>query len=274
MGDRAAAVGGEVLTIYAGMGGWTFAPWRETFYPAGLPHARELEYASRQVSAIEVNGTFYRTQSPSTFAKWRDETPDDFVFTLKAPRYTTHRRVLAEAGEGVKRFVESGIAELGQKLGPLLWSFPPTKAFDAADFERFLELLPRDVKGLRLRHALDVRHESFMTPAFVELAREYGAAVVYSETEDYESCADVTTDFVYARLKRCASAVKTGYRMPALETWAARVKRWADGGEPEDLPRVASGKAKKQKRDVFVFFIAGAKERAPAAAGALLALLR
>jgi uncharacterized protein YecE (DUF72 family) len=261
------------MTVYVGMGGWTYEPWRETFYPEDLTHARELEYASRQVTAIEVNGTFYRTQTPSTFAKWRDATPDGFVFTLKAPRYTSQRRVLAEAGEGIQRFVTSGITELGAKLGAILWSFAPTKRFDAQDFEAFLKMLPRETKRGPLRHALDVRHETFMTAEFVDLARAYGAAIVYSDTEGFPSCADITADFVYARLKRCESAVKTGYRKPALEQWAKRVALWAKGGEPEDLPRAGIDRAKKAQRDVFVFFISGAKERAPEAARTLIRLL-
>ncbi len=164
--------------IRAGIGGWTFEPWRKSFYPSGLPHARELEYASRQLTSIEVNGTFYRTQTADTFRKWAQETPDDFVFTLKAPRYATNKRVLAEAGSSIERFVESGLHELGDKLGPILWQFTPTKKFDADDFAAFLALLPEDAKGRKLRHALEVRHESFKTPEFIEMASKAGAAIV------------------------------------------------------------------------------------------------
>ena len=265
---------GEVLSkIYVGIGGWTFAPWRETFYPEDLPKARELEYASRNVTAIEVNGTFYRTQTAATFAKWRDETPPGFVFSLKAPRYTTHRKTLADAGEGIARFIGSGIDELGEKLGPILWSFPPFRKFDAAEMEAFLEALPASVGEQPLRHVLDVRHETFVTPEFVELAARRGAVIAYSDTDTFSSAADVTGDFVYARLKRCVSEVKTGYPKPALEEWAQRARAWASGGEPADLPRVGKSAAKKSPRDVFVFFISGAKERAPAAARELIALL-
>ena len=259
--------------IRVGMGGWTYEPWRETFYPQDVPKARELEYASRQVSAIEVNGTFYRTQTPPVFAKWRDATPDDFVFSLKAPRYTTQRKVLREGGAGIERFIQSGLAELREKLGPILWSFAPSKRYEPEDFEAFLKLLPGDIGGSRLRHALDVRHESFANSDFIALARRYGAATVFSDTDDYPSFADVTADFVYARLKRTVASVETGYRTEALDAWAGRARTWAQGMEPADLPRIDKTQGASQPRDVFVFFIAGAKERAPAAARALLTLL-
>ena len=255
------------------MGGWTYEPWRETFYPEDVPQARELEYASRQVTAIEVNGTFYRTQTPAVFAKWRDSTPDDFVFSLKAPRYTTQRKVLREAGAGIERFIESGLAELGEKLGPILWSFAPTKRYEPEDFEAFLKLLPGEIRGRRLRHALDVRHESFANRDFIALARRYRAATVFSDTDDYPSFADVTADFVYARLKRTVASVKTGYRKQALDEWARRARTWAQGFDPADLPRIDKMRGTSRPRDVFVFFIAGAKERAPAAARELLARL-
>jgi len=159
--------------IRVGVGGWTFEPWRDNFYPKGWPAARELEYASRKLTAIEVNGTYYSTQKPETFAKWREQTPEGFVFSLKANRFATNRRVLAEAGESIERFVNSGIAELGPKLGPIVWQFAPTKRFDAVDFEAFLQLLPAAVGGVPLRHVLDVRHETFKTPAYLALARRH-----------------------------------------------------------------------------------------------------
>ena len=158
-------------SIRVGIGGWTFEPWRNNFYPAGWPHARELEYASQRLTAIEVNGTYYSSQKPATFAKWRDETPADFVFSLKASRFATNRRVLAEAGESVQRFVHSGIAELAHKLGPIVWQFAPTKVFDPADFEAFLKLLPAQADGVALRHVLDVRHASFKCPEYLALAQ-------------------------------------------------------------------------------------------------------
>jgi uncharacterized protein YecE (DUF72 family) len=238
--------------IHVGVGGWTFEPWRNNFYPAGLAQSRELHYASRQLTAIEVNGTFYRTQLPGTFAKWRDETPEGFVFTLKAPRYATNRKVLADAGESIGRFVESGIGALGDRLGPILWQLAPTKRFDAADLEGFLALLP---KGLR--HALEVRHESFACDEYLELARRFGVATVYTDSEDYPNITDITGDFVYARLMRSQPRLRTGYTQAELGRWAARARDWADGN-----------------RDVFIFFIDGAKERAPGAALALIGLLR
>ncbi len=257
--------------IRVGTGGWTYAPWRNNFYPAGLPHSQELAYASRQLSAIEVNGTYYSTFKPASFAKWRDESPEGFVFSLKASRFATNRRVLAEAGESITRFVGSGISELGGKLGPIVWQFMPTKAFDAGDFEAFLALLPKKVDGLALRHVLDVRHPSFLSPAYLQLARQYHCATVFCDAPDFPSLADLTADFVYARLMCSEASRQTGYTPQALDGWADRARTWAAGGEPADLPRVAAPvKGKAGARDVFVFFINGAKERAPAAATALL----
>lgn len=257
--------------VRVGIGGWTYEPWRDNFYPAGLAHSKELGHASRQLNAIEVNGTYYSTFKPLTFAKWRDETPDDFVFSLKASRFTTNRRVLAEAGESIERFVGSGICELGHKLGPLVWQFMPTKVFDAEDFEAFLALLPEKVNGRVLRHVLDVRHASFMSADYLKLARKYRCATVFCDSDDYPSFADLTADFVYARLMRSQARLVSGYAPKALDAWAQAAKTWAGGGEPADLPRVETTIAKAgPPRDVFMFFINGAKERAPAAAMALL----
>ena len=256
--------------IRIGIGGWSFAPWRENFYPADLPQKRELEYASRQLSAIEINSTFYSNAARSSFAKWREQTPEGFVFAVKANRFTTHRRVLAEAREPVERFIDSGLAELGDKLGPILWQFPHNKKFQAEDLAAFLELLPAALDGRPLRHALDARHESFRCGEFLALARRRGAAVVFSESEDHPSFADLTSDFVYARLMRSRAGLKSGYPPAELAAWAERAKKWAEGGEPQDLPRVARAPAKSQPRDVFMFVISGAKERAPAAARELI----
>jgi uncharacterized protein YecE (DUF72 family) len=256
--------------IRVGIGGWTYAPWRDNFYPAKLPHSQELAYASRQLSAIEVNGTYYSTFKPPTFAKWRDETPDDFVLSLKASRFTTNRRVLADAGESIARFVESGISELGDKLGPIVWQFMPTKVFDAEDFGAFLALLPKAVDGRQLRHVLDVRHPSFMTPDYLTLARKHHCATVFTDSPDFPSFADLTSDFVYARLMCSDAKLKIGYAPKALDGWAAAAQVWAQGGEPDDLPRVETAKDKGAPKDVFVFFINGAKEKAPAAAAGLL----
>jgi uncharacterized protein YecE (DUF72 family) len=182
--------------IRVGIGGWTFEPWRGVFFPPGLAHAKELTYAAGKLTAIEVNGTYYSRQSPSTFAKWAKETPDGFVFALKASRFCTNRKVLAEAGASVETFLTSGIVELGDKLGPILWQFMPTKKFDPDDFGAFLKLLPERQDGLRLRHAVEVRHESFLTPDFVKLAREAGATVVFADTPKYPAIADLTADLV------------------------------------------------------------------------------
>lgn len=241
--------------VRVGIGGWTFAPWRGSFYPEGLAHSQELHYASRRLTSIEVNGTFYSTFRPATFAKWHGETPDGFLFSLKAHRLATHRRVLAEAGDSVTRFVESGIAELKDKLGPIVWQFMPAKLFEPEDFEAFLALLPRAVDGRRLRHALDVRHASFATPAFLALARRYGCVPVCTDSEKFPAIADAEAGFAYLRLMRGQADVSTGYTPEAIARWAEGVRAWTGGARP---------------RDVFVYFINGAKERAPAGAMELL----
>ena len=257
-------------TIRVGVGGWTYAPWRDNFFPKGLPQHQELAYAAQRLSAIEINGTYYRTQQRASFAKWRDETPAGFVFSAKASRYATNQRVLAEAGDSVARFVGSGLAELGDKHGPLVWQFMPTKRFEPDDFEAFLKLLPASVEGFKLRHVMDVRHASFMTPEYLKLARKYKVATVYADSDDYPSFADLTGDFVYARLMRTQSNVTSGYEARALDRWAERAQAWAAGGEPDDLPKVEAEAAPQKARDVFIYFISGAKERAPAAAMALI----
>lgn len=241
--------------VRVGIGGWTFAPWRGSFYPEGLAHSQELHYASRRLTSIEVNGTFYSTFRPATFAKWHGETPDGFLFSLKAHRLATHRRVLAEAGDSVTRFVESGIAELKDKLGPIVWQFMPAKVFEPEDFEAFLALLPRAVDGRRLRHALDVRHASFATPAFLALARRYGCVPVCTDSEKFPAIADAEAGFAYLRLMRGQADVPTGYTPEAIARWAEGARAWTGGARP---------------RDVFVYFINGAKERAPAGAMELL----
>jgi uncharacterized protein YecE (DUF72 family) len=258
-------------TVRAGVGGWTFEPWRGTFYPDKLPQAKELGYAAEHVPSIEVNGTFYRTQTPATFAKWASETPNGFVFALKGPRYAVNRRVLAEAGDSIKRFVDSGPLELGDKLGPLLWQFAPTKRFDASDFGAFLALLPHKVGDANLRHVVEVRHDSFCTPEFIKLAREHNVPIVFAEHETYPAIADITGDFVYARLQKGKDEVKTGYAPKALDAWAKRFKTWAEGGVPDDLPLIdETHKPAKKPRDAFVYFIHEGKVRAPHAAMALM----
>ena len=256
--------------IRVGIGGWTYEPWRGTFYPEGLKHADELTYAASKLTSIEINGTFYRTQSAASFAKWRDETPEGFVFAVKGHRAVVNKRVLAEAGEALDWFFKSGITELGPKLGPLLWQFAPFKKFDRDDFGAFLALLPKTVDGLTLRHVVEVRSSSFLVPEFVALARKHNVAVVYAHSDDYPAIADVTADFVYARLQKCEEAIATGYAPSDLDAWAARARTWAGGGEVDDLPRFGAKPAAKKNRDVFIYMIAGAKVRAPAAAVALI----
>ncbi len=256
-------------TIRAGVGGWSFEPWRDNFYPAGLAHDRDLAYASRELRSIEVNGTYYSSQSPATFARWRDETPEGFVFSLKASRFATNRRVLAEAGDSVRRFVHGGIAELGPKLGPIVWQFATTKRFEPGDFEAFLELLPDRVDGLRLRHAVDVRHASFCCAEFIALARRRGVAIVFTESDEYPPIADVCAGFVYLRIMRTEAALPEGCAPAVLDALAACARRWRSGGQPLGVPLVDAAPLAQAPRDVFVYFISGAKERAPAAAMAL-----
>jgi len=260
--------------IYPGIGGWTYEPWRGVFYPKGLPHARELSYAGEHLTSIEINGTFYRTQTPATFRKWASEVPEKFVFSVKGPRYAVNRRVLSEAGDSIKRFLQSGVTELGTRLGPLLWQFTPFKKFDEADFGGFLELLPKTFDGHTLRHVVEVRHDSFKTPAFVSLLRQFDVPVVFAEHDRYPAIADLAGDFVYARLQKGDEKLKQGYAPKALEAWATRAKVWTQGGEPKDLPRIDKTFAKKQPRDVFLYFIHEAKLRAPAAAMALIEKLK
>lgn len=250
-------------TIRTGIGGWTFDPWEGTFYPEKLPKRRQLEFASRELTAIEVNGTYYGSQKPETFAKWASEVPDGFIFALKASRYSTNRKVLSEGGESVEKFMGQGLTELGDHLGPILWQFAPTKKFEPEDFEGFLKLLPEKRDGLALRHALEVRHGSFKVPEFAALARKYKMAIVYAEHADYPEIADVTTDFVYARLQKGSDDIATCYAPKDLDRWAARLKAWAGGSEPDDLPGIDDHKPAKEPRDVFAFFITSGKVNAP-----------
>jgi uncharacterized protein YecE (DUF72 family) len=256
--------------IHIGVGGWTFAPWRGVFYPEKLPQARELGYAAEQLTSIEINGTYYGSQKPESFRKWKSEVPDGFVFSVKGPRFATNRRVLAEAGDSIKRFYDSGVLELGDRLGPVLWQFAPTKKFDEVDFGKFLELLPGKLDGRALRHVVEVRHDSFCVLAFVTLLRQFETPVVFSEHATYPAIADLTGDFVYARLQKGKDTIKTGYPPKALDDWAERLAIWAKGGEPDDLPRVDKTAAKKLPRDVFAYVIHEGKIRAPAAAMALI----
>jgi len=256
--------------IRVGIGGWTFAPWRGVFYPDRLPQKRELEYAGQHLTSIEINGTYYGSQKPASFIKWRDETPEDFVFSLKAPRFATNRRVLAEAGESIDRFFASGVTELGDKLGPVNWQFATTKAFDREDFEAFLALLPKTVDGRAIRHVVEVRHASFQVPEFVDLVRRYGVAGVVAADSEFPLIADVTAPFVYVRAMGTREDAAAGYSPKALDAWAERAKAWASGGAPDDLETIAGPAKAAGPRDVFLYFISGHKPANPAAAMALI----
>jgi len=256
--------------IRIGIGGWTYGPWRGEFYPDGLAQKRELEYASRQVASIEVNGTYYGSQKPESFAKWHDETPDDFVFALKGPRFATNRRALADAGDSIERFLTGGVMRLKDKLGPINWQFMPTKKFDPEDFERFLELLPKRVDGRTIRHAVEVRHDSFRTPDFVTLARNHGVAIVIAADSDYPQIADISAPFVYARIMGTREAEATGYSPDALDLWTGRARLWASGGISDGLETLAAPGAHDASRDVFLYVISGFKARNPAAAMAMI----
>jgi uncharacterized protein YecE (DUF72 family) len=266
-------------SIYIGIGGWTFEPWRGVFYPKGLPHAKELAYAAERLTSIEVNGTFYRTQTPATFRKWASEVPNGFKFSLKGPRFATNRRVLKEAGESIKRFLDSGVTELGERLGPLLWQFAPTKKFDAGDFGGFLELLPEKFGGRALRHVIEVRHDSFRNAEFITLLRQFDMPVVYTDHIKYPNIADATGKFIYARLQRGKDNVPTAYPPKEIKTWAGRLRSWAAGEEVEDLTPVAAPRGTPQKRtpaprEVFAYVIHEGKIRAPAGAMALIDQVR
>jgi uncharacterized protein YecE (DUF72 family) len=256
--------------IRIGIGGWTYEPWRGTFYPATLVQKRELEYAAGKLSSIEVNGTFYGAQKPETFARWRDETPAGFVFALKAPRYATHRRALAAAEPAIERFLGGGVLELKDKLGPINWQLMPETKFDAVDFEAFLKLLPGKAGGRELRHAVEVRHKSFRVPELVDIARHYGVAIVVAGDSAYPQIADATAPFVYARIMGTQPSEPLGYSTAALDHWAERARRWAGGGVPEDLESVAASKGERAGRDVYLYVISGHKVANPAAAQALI----
>ncbi|MBA3487797.1 MAG: DUF72 domain-containing protein [Lysobacter sp.] len=256
--------------IRVGIGGWNFPAWRGNFYPAGLVQRDELEYASSRLGTIEINSTFYRAQKPATYARWATQTPQDFVFAVKAPRYVSQSRALGTAGAAAQRFLSGGVAELGSRLGPILWQLAPNRKFDHDDLAAFLDGLPRDLEGRALRHVLEVRHDSFLDAAYVQLARDHGVATVFTDSDQYPSLADITGDFIYARLMLTRENFNTGYPSEALDDWAQRARAWSRGKDPSDLPHIGDGTGSKRGRDVFVYFISGAKARNPAAAIALM----
>ena len=243
--------------VRAGIGGWTFEPWRGVFYPKGLRQADELAFAAQRLGAIEINGTYYSSFKPESFEKWAAQTPEGFVFSVKASRFCTNRRVLAEAGPSIEKFIGQGLARLGDRLGPILWQFMATKKFDPVDFAAFLDLLPKDLEGRRLRHCLEVRHASFADEAFTALCRARGVAICLADHETFPEIDAGTADFVYARLMRGSDDVETGYPDEGLDAWAERFTAKAGEG-----------------RDVFAFFISAGKIRAPAAAMALAKRLK
>ena len=265
--DKAVA---SIAGIRAGIGGWTYAPWRDNFYPVGLVQRRELEYASRQLSTIEINGTFYGAQKPAIYAKWAAQTPPGFVFSLKAPQHVTQRGPAAKAGKAAAAFVSAGLGEFGDKLGPILWQLPPSRAVDHDDLAAFLDALPATLDGRALRHVLEVRHDSFRDPAYIALARSRHITTVFTDSPDYPSFADISGGFVYARLMRSRGDIDAGYPDNELDHWAGLALEGAAGGDPPALPHVASELPPDAPREVFVYYIGSAKQHNPAAAMALL----
>ena len=241
--------------IRVGIGGWDFDPWRGTFYPPGLAKPKQLAFAAEKLTAIEINATYYRSQKPETFAKWAKAVPDGFKFSVKASRFATNRKVLADGAESIERFLSQGFTELGDRLGPILWQFMATKKFDKDEFAAFLKLLPEKQDGVPLRHAIEVRHDSFRDPAFYQLAKDANAAIVFADSDDFPEIDEPTADFTYARLQRSVESCATGYDEVSLDQWAERGEKWAERG------------------DAYVYFISGAKVRNPAAATALIARL-
>jgi uncharacterized protein YecE (DUF72 family) len=274
-------------TVRIGISGWRYVPWRKKFYPEKLAQKKELEYASSIFNSLEINGTFYSLQRPGSFERWAAETPDDFVFSVKAPRFITHMRRLRECDAPVANFLASGLLELGPKLGPLLWQLPPNFKFDAQLIEDFLKLLPHDTEKAAavaqhhdkwmkgrvalktdakrpLRHAMEIRHSSFAVPEFVELLRAYDVALVCADTVEWPRLMDLTSDFMYCRLHGSEALYASGYDSKALDDWTERVTAWAQGGEPADAERASPKNGpKKPSRDVYVYFDNDAKVRAP-----------
>jgi uncharacterized protein YecE (DUF72 family) len=259
--------------VRIGAGGWDYDPWRESFYPPKLPKARQLEHMARRLTAIEINATYYKLQKPHSFERWARAVPDGFKFAVKGSRFCSNRKVLGEAGEAVERFLGQGIAELGDRLGPILWQFMATKRFEPDDFRAFLALLPSQTAGVPLSHAVEPRHESFRDPAFVAMARSAGVTIVFADSDEFPRIADLSGDLVYARLQRSRETVAAGYSKAALGRWAKVAKAWARGESPDDFEYLAEPPPPRP-RDTYIFFISGAKPRNPAAAEALIGRLK
>ncbi len=271
---------------YVGISGWTYPDWRGHFYPKGLTQKKELEYCSRQMNSVEINGTFYAIQKPASFHKWYSETPEDFVFAVKANRYLTHIRRLKDAETPLANFLASGVLSLKEKLGPILWQFPPTLTLKDDRFEKFLELLPHDFNeasklakkqtfgidggipkcdNFPLRHAFEFRHPSFFqTSEFTDLLRKYNVAIVFAHSgENSPYVEDITSDFIYARMHGQEKKFNKGYPDDVLDWWAQRVETWTSGLQPKDAILMSPRLPKKQKRDGFVYFDTEAKTAAP-----------
>lgn len=272
--------------IRIGISGWSYAPWRGKFYPKGLPQKQEMTYVAETFRSVEVNGTFYGSQRPKTFIRWVQETPEDFVFAIKGPRYITHTRRLRHVEKPLANFFATGVLGLGKKLGPILWQFPPNFKFDADLLENFLKLLPHDMRdaaklarkhdkgfggavprvssNLSVRHAMEIRHASFVTPDFIKLLRAHRVALVCADTVDWPRLMDVTADFVYCRLHGSRELYASGYSARALDDWARRVAAWSRGVEPRGGDRASGQKPRKTAaRDVFVYFDNDMKVKAP-----------
>lgn len=273
--------------VYIGISGWRYPPWRGVFYPPKLTQARELEFASRALPSIEINGSFYALQRPESYAAWYEATPPGFVFSVKGNRYLTHMLRLKDIEKPLANVFASGVFNLREKLGPFLWQFPPNFRFDADRIERFFQLLPQDTEQAlelarrcdtmmtdrscleidqkrSLRHAMEIRHNSFIDPAFVELLRKYHVALVVADTAGkWPYCEDVTTDFIYLRLHGDKELYASGYSKAALDRWAERIRAWREGGEPDDAQRIAGDAAPLKNRDVYCYFDNDIKVRAP-----------
>ncbi|PKL98669.1 MAG: DUF72 domain-containing protein [Gammaproteobacteria bacterium HGW-Gammaproteobacteria-9] len=270
--------------IHIGISGWRYAPWRGDFYPKGLTQKKELQFASRAVSSIEINGSFYALQTPERYADWYADTPKGFVFSIKGPRYITHVRRLREVEKPIANFFASGIFQLKEKLGPILWQFPPSFKFDPALFEAFLRQLPHDTEAAlaiakgsidrkrQMRHAVEIRNASFVDPAFIDLLRKYKVALVVADTAGkWPHHEDLTSDLVYIRLHGAEELYTSGYTDAALDDWSQRIQRWSEGSQPDDARLISSSKPRpRRSREVYCYFDNDVKVRAPYDARQLL----